>query len=88
MVRNLSTSVRNLSVATDSNETDEYKIVHTISKPFEGPGLKKNTQAVQARDMIVEKTDSTRFDDLDDLYGARTLIKKKVVKEQTDNDKL
>lgn len=88
IVRNLSTSSRNLSVAAESNgETDEYKIVHTISKPFDGPGLKKKTQ-VEARDMILEKTDSTRFDDLDDLYGQRTLIKKKVVKEQSDNEML
>ena len=40
------------------------------------------------RDMVLEKEDQTRFEDLDDLYGQRTMIKRKVVKEQTDNDML
>ena len=43
---------------------------------------------MDSRDLVVEKTDSTRFDDLDDLYGQRTLVKKKVVKEQSDNEML
>ena len=38
--------------------------------------------------MVQDRADSKNFEDLDDLYGARTLVKKKVVKEQTDNEML
>ena len=39
-------------------------------------------------DMMMDNQDAGKFDDLDDLYGQRTLIKKKVVKEQTENERL
>lgn len=38
--------------------------------------------------MVNERSESVRFEDLDDLYGQRTLMKKKVVKEQSDNEML
>ena len=43
---------------------------------------------VRPMDMMMDKQDANKFDDLDDLYGQRTLIKKKVVKEQSENDRL
>ena len=43
---------------------------------------------VRARDVMADNQDSSKFDDLDDLYGQRTLIKKKAVKEQTENERL
>ena len=81
MQRNLSSSVRNLALShiVTEQESDEFKIVHTISKPFDGPGGKKT--ALKAQDIVQDRADSKNFEDLDDLYGARTLVKKKVVKE-------
>ena len=68
MNRNLLISQRNLTVLTESNDVaDELKYMQSVEYPFDSPGSRK--QSLHSRDMVVDQNDSTRFDDLDDLYG-------------------